>query len=145
MLLMYLYESLRLWATELWPTYGSVNSQTWLSMITSCDYESVAWVQVLSGCQYSVRLDHSPEPSSITSVPEQLNMKVVTGACKIMDGCSLERCLATLSVASSGICHRNEINSIAWLFCDGLAMRKYPSHYVTLYSGSDQITEYINV
>ena len=46
-------------------------------------------------------------------VPEQLDMKVVTGACEMIDGCSLELCLATLSVASFGICHRNEVNSIS--------------------------------
>mgnify|MGYP003444271494 FL=1 len=46
-------------------------------------------------------------------VPEQLNIKAVTGACKLIDGCSLELCSATPSVASSGICHRNKVNSIA--------------------------------
>ena len=40
-------------------------------------------------------------------VPEQLNIKAVTGACKLIDGCSLELYSATL-VASSGICHRNK-------------------------------------
>ena len=43
--------------------------------------------------------------------------------CKLIDGCSLELCSATPSVASAGICHRNEVNSIAWLYRDGLAMR----------------------
>ena len=46
-------------------------------------------------------------------VPEQLNIKAVTGACKLIDGCSLELCSATPSVVSSGICHRNKVNSIA--------------------------------
>ena len=32
------------------------------------------------------------------SVQKQLNMKVVTGACKLIDGCSLELCSATVSV-----------------------------------------------
>ena len=57
-----------------------------------------------------------PEPSSLqgsTSVPEQLNIKAITGACKLIDGCSLELCSATPSVASPGICHRNEVNLIA--------------------------------
>ena len=36
------------------------------------------------------------------------------------DGCSLELCSATSSVASSGICHRNIVNSIAWLYRDDL-------------------------
>ena len=67
-----------------------------------------------------------PEPSSLrgsTSVPEQLNIKAVTGACKLIDTCSLELCSATVSVVSAGICHINEVNSIAWLYHDSLAMR----------------------
>ena len=47
-------------------------------------------------------------------VPEQLNMRAVTGTCKLIDGCSVELCSATPSVASSGICH-SEVNSIACL------------------------------
>ena len=35
------------------------------------------------------------------------------GACKLIDGCSLALCLSTVSVVSAGICHRNEVNSIA--------------------------------
>ena len=31
----------------------------------------------------------------------------------LIDGCSLELCSATPSVASSGICHRYKVNSIA--------------------------------
>ena len=57
-----------------------------------------------------------PEPSSLrgsTSVPEQLDIKAVTRACKLIDGCSLELCSATPSVALSEICHRNRVNSIA--------------------------------
>ena len=46
-------------------------------------------------------------------VPEQLNIKAVTGACKLIDDCSLEQCSATVSVVSSGICHINKVNSIA--------------------------------
>ena len=46
-------------------------------------------------------------------VPEQLNIKAVTGACKLIDGCSLALCLAKDSVASAGICHRNKVNSTA--------------------------------
>ena len=52
-------------------------------------------------------------PPDETSVPEQLNTKAVTGACKLIDGCSLELCSATPSVASSGICHRHGVNSVA--------------------------------
>ena len=42
-----------------------------------------------------------------------MRMTTVTGACKLIDGCSLELCSATPSVASYGICHRNKVNSIA--------------------------------
>ena len=48
----------------------------------------------------------SIHPSGVVHwVPEQLNMKAVTGACKLIDGCSLELCSATPSVVLSGICH----------------------------------------
>ena len=53
-------------------------------------------------------------PSGVVNwVPEQLNMKAVTGACKVIDGCSLALCSTTVSVVSAGICHRNKVNSIA--------------------------------
>ena len=56
----------------------------------------------------------SLHPSGVVHwVPEQLNIKAVTGACKLIDGCSLVLCSATVSVVSAGICHRNEVNSIA--------------------------------
>ena len=50
---------------------------------------------------------------SIQFNSEQLNIKAVTRACKLIDGCSLALCSATVSVVSAGICHRNEVNSIA--------------------------------
>ena len=46
-------------------------------------------------------------------VPEQLNIKAVTGACRLIDGCSLVLCSATVSVVSAGICHINKVYSIA--------------------------------
>ena len=67
-------------------------------------------VRILSGGQYTISLRslHSaqrlPEPSSLwgsTSVPEQLYKKAVTGACKLIDGCSLALCSATVSVVSA--------------------------------------------
>ena len=79
-----------------------------------------ARVRILSGGLYTIRLRslHRAYPSLhpfgvVHWVPEQLNIKAVTGACKLIDGCSLELCSATPSVASSGICHRNKVNSIA--------------------------------
>ena len=63
-------------------------------------------------------------------VPEQLNIKAVTGACKLIDGCSLALCSATVSVVSAGIRHRNEVNSIAWLY--RRAQPKDSIHYITL-------------
>ena len=86
-------------------------------VVTAYDFES--------GCPSSNPEWGSPEPSSLRGstlgISEQLNIKAVTGACKLIDGCSLELCLATPSVASSGKCHK--VNSIAWLYRDGLAMR----------------------
>ena len=67
---------------------------------------------------------------SLHVVPEQLNIKAVTGACKLIDGCSLALCLATVSVVSAGICHRNEVNSIAWLY--RRAQPKDSIHYIAL-------------
>ena len=59
----------------------------------------------------------SLHPSGVLHwVPEQLNIKAVTGACKLIDGCSLALCSATVSVVSAGIWHRNKVNSIAWLY-----------------------------
>ena len=56
----------------------------------------------------------SLHPSGVVHwVPEQLNIKAVTGACKLIDDYSLALCLATVSVVSAGICYRNEVNSIA--------------------------------
>ena len=81
-----------------------------------------AWVRILSGGQYTIKLRslHRDYPSRhpfgvVHWVPEQLNIKAVTGACKLIDGCSLELCSATPSVASSGICQRNKVNPIEWL------------------------------
>ena len=53
----------------------------------------------------------SLHPSRVVHwVPEQLNIKV-TGACKLIDGCSLALCSTTVSVVSAGI-YATEIKSI---------------------------------
>ena len=77
--------------------------------------------------QYTMRLRSlhrvylSLRPSGVVHwVPYQLNIKAVTGACKLIDCSSLALCSATL--LSAGICHRNKINSTAWLY------RDEPSH-----------------
>ena len=89
-------------------------------VVTAYDFESghpgsnPEWGSIYY--ETSITAQGSPEPSSFrgsTSVPEQLNIKAVTGACKLIDGCSLELCSATPSVVSSGICHRNKVNSTA--------------------------------
>ena len=54
--------------------------------------------------------------------------------CKLIDGCSLERFLATHSLVSSGICHINEVDSIAWLRRDGLPKSPWDCiSYITLH------------
>ena len=56
----------------------------------------------------------SLHPSGVVHwVPEQLNIKAVTGACKLIDGCSLVLCTTIPSVVSAGICHGNVVNSTA--------------------------------
>ena len=56
----------------------------------------------------------SLHPSGVVHwVQEQLNIKAGTGACKLIDGCSFALCSTTVSVVPAGICHRNEVNSIA--------------------------------
>ena len=69
-----------------------------------------------------------PEPSSLqgsTSVPMQLNIKAVTGACKLIDGCSLELCLATPSVAPFGKSHSNKVS---------VTLHYITLHYITFTS-----------
>ena len=85
--------------------------------------------------QYTMRLRSlhraypSLHPSGVVHwVPEQLNIKAVTGKFKLLDGCSLVLCSATPSVVLAGICHRNKINSTAWLYRDG------PSHKIVSFT-----------
>ena len=74
----------------------------------------------------------SLHPSGVVHwVPEQLNIKAVTGACKLIDGCSLVLCSTTVSVVSAGICHRNIVNSTAWLYRK--AQPKDSIIYITLH------------
>ena len=101
-----------------------------------------ARVRILSGGQYTMRLRslHRAYPSLhpfgvVHWVPEQLNIKAVTGACKLIDGCSLALCSATGSVVSSGICHRNKVNWTAWLYRDGPSHKivSFTLHYITMH------------
>ena len=102
-----------------------------------------ARVQILSGGNILWGFDHCTVLSAYPSlhsfgvvvvhwVPEQLNIKAVTGACKLINGCSLALCSATSSVVSSGICHRNEFNSTAWLYRDGPSHKlvSFTLHYI---------------
>ena len=92
----------------------------WYSVVvTAYDFESASpgsnpeWRPIYY--KASITAQGLPEPSSLqgsTSVPEQLNIQAVTGARKLIDGCNLALCLATDSVVSAGICHRNEVNSL---------------------------------
>ena len=90
--------------------------------------------------QYTMRLRslHRAYPSLhpfgvVHWVPEQLNIKAVTEACKLIDGCSLVLCLATPSVVPAGICHRNKVDSIAWLYRNGPSHKIvwFTLHYIT--------------
>ena len=56
------------------------------------------------------------EPSSLrgsTLGTRAAEHKGCNWACQLIDGCSPALCSATVSVVSAGICHRNEVNSIA--------------------------------
>ena len=70
----------------------------------------------------------SDEHGVVQWVPEQLNIKAVTGSCKLIDGFSLELCSATPSVASPGICHRNK----SQLICMTLS-RAQPEDSITIH------------
>ena len=65
---------------------------------------SLDWVPIFHEARLT--LFSSPKPSSLlggTSVPEQLNIKAVTGAYRLIAGRSQELCLNTLLVAPSGM------------------------------------------
>ena len=79
-------------------------------VVTNHDFESgrtgsnPEWTPIYY--KASINAQGSSEPSSLrgsTSVPEQLNIKAVTGSCKLIDGCSLALCSATVSVVSADI------------------------------------------
>ena len=72
----------------------------------------------------SITAQGLPEPSALegsTSIPKQLNIKAVTGSCKLINGCSLALCSATVSVVAAGICRRNEFNSNCMTLSKGSA------------------------
>ena len=77
-----------------------------------------------------------PKPSSLrgsTLGTRAAEHKGCNWACKLIDGCSLALCSATGSVVSSGICHRNKVNSTAWLYRDGPSHKivSFTLHYIT--------------
>ena len=116
------------WVSAVWGYNGSVCSGS--VVVTAYDFESGHLGLNPELYYYTIRLRslHRAYPSFhpfgvVHWAPEQLNIKAVTSACKLIDGCSLELCSATPSVASSGIFHRNKVNSIAWLYRDSLALR----------------------
>ena len=109
-------------------------------------FKSAVWFRIMSGSQYTLRHTlrlrslHSAYPSlhpsgAVHWALEQLNIKTVTGAFKLIDGCSLVLCSATVSVVSTGICHRNKVNSTAWLYRDGPSHKivSFTIHYITYY------------
>ena len=64
----------------------------------------------------SITVQGLPEPSSPRGSTLGTRAAEHTGcnwACKLIDGCSQALCSATVSVVSAGICHRNEVFSIA--------------------------------
>ena len=91
-------------------------------------------VRVLSGDQYTMRLRslHRAYPSLhplrvVHWVPEQLNIKAVTEHGNWLMVAAL-CCVRPHLQWSSGICHRNKVNSTAWLYRDG------PSHKIVSFT-----------
>ena len=108
-----------------------------------------ARVRILSGANILWGVDHCTEiaralhPSGVVHwVPEQLNIKAVTGACKLIDGCSLALCSATDSVVSAGLCHRNDANSIPWLYRRTQPKDSITLHYITFCFPAAVITKF---
>ena len=66
----------------------------------------------------SVSIPDYKNVNCLLVLPEQLNIKAVTGACKLIDGCRLELCSATPLVVSYGICHGNKVNLTARIYRD---------------------------
>ena len=69
-------------------------------VVTAHDFESCRLASNPDWGQYSVRLRSlhgvypSFHPSEVVDwVTEQLNIKAVTGACKLIDGCSIKSCV----------------------------------------------------
>ena len=89
-------------------------------VVTAYDFESVRpssspeWGQYIITLR-SMRVSYPClRPSRVVHwVPEQLNIKAVTGTCKLIDSCSRALWSTTVSVVSAGICHRNKVSSIA--------------------------------
>ena len=97
-------------------------SRVWPKRKISCAAAQIAATLTISFPRWhhmSLTSYWGQQRMSLTSYPVHwyqsswTNMKAVTGACKLIDGCSLELCLATFLVASSGIYHSNKVNLIS--------------------------------
>ena len=78
-------------------------------MVTAYDFESGHPGPIYY--EASITAHDLPEPSSIrgsTMGIRGAEHKGCNWECKLIDGCSLELCLATPSVVSSGTCHGNK-------------------------------------
>ena len=111
-------------------------------VVTAYDSESGCLGSNPEWGQFTIRLWSlhraypSLHPSGVVHwVSEQLNIEAVTGAFKLIDGCSLVLCLATPSVVSADIRHRTKINSTAWPSHDGPSQKivsfTLHLHYIT--------------
>ena len=100
-------------------------------------------VVVPSGCQYTMKLDRlhrayidaaylSLHPIGVIHGCQSIK---AVGTGKLIVGCSLKLCSATPSVASYGMCHRNNLSQLHdSIMTDGLTMRLYQLNYITSYS-----------
>ena len=85
----------------------------------------------------SITAQGLPEPSSpwgSTLGTRAAEHKGCNWACNLIEGCSLALCSTTASVVSAGICHRNKVNSIAWLYRKAQPKDStFTLHYITLH------------
>ena len=88
-------------------------------MVNAYDFESSCPGSNPAWGQYTIRLRslHRAHPGLLHSgvvhwVPEQLNIKAVNGACKLIDGCSLELFSAMPALQWHRLAYATEIKSI---------------------------------
>ena len=94
-------------------------------------FESRVGANILWGSIDCTGLTRALHPFGVVHwVPEQLNIKAVTGACKLIDGCSLKSCVRPhLQWHHLAYATEIKVNSTAWLYRGPLP--EDSNHYIT--------------